>query len=252
MLNIFSSKKQSKKGGVKNPKFITNSDEIYQMIKRICDEQIPLILHWENAPQEETTYLLKAGTELFVLDRLEDQPLHESLLSADSLKARANVEGVNVTFNITLPDRTPHANSSYYKAYLPEKIYNPQRRDRFRLTVPDDFKIPFMTKYGLEETPLKGELIDLSSDGLGIMLDSRVFVRKGERIRSCTLSPPGGHAITFDIEIRSTRPCERDEQMMRIGARIVDPNRKAQKLLRKTVHKLEKLRMQDRKKRNNG
>ncbi|RLA18694.1 MAG: hypothetical protein DRQ61_06910 [Gammaproteobacteria bacterium] len=249
MLNIFSLNKQAKKRQVSNPKFITEADEIYKMLKHICDEQIPLVINWENNAQEETTYLLKVGTELFIIDRLGDPLLHESLLVEGNIKVQAKVHGVNVTFNVNIPDCSPEANHSYYKAPLPEKIYNPQRRGRFRATIPEGHKIPFIAKYGLDEIALTGELLDLTADGLAIMLDSRVFARKGERIKSCTISPPNGHVITFDIEIRSTRPCERNEQMMRVGAQIVDPNRKTLKQLRKVVLSLEELELKRKKER---
>ncbi len=249
MLSFFSSKKDTKKSA-KNPKFITNSDEIYKMLKHICVDQLPLIISGENTDQEETTYILKAGTELFIIDRLEDNSSHEKLLSSPNIKARANVDGVNITFNITLENSSPQANSNYYRAVLPQEIYNPQRRNNFRALIPSDIKIPFNARYGPDETQITGEIIDLSAEGAGIILDGRIFARKGEKIRACTFQMPKGITVTADIEIRTTRPCVRDDRMMRIGVRFASPNRKTQKQIRKTVLLLEEIQRRQKKNKN--
>jgi c-di-GMP-binding flagellar brake protein YcgR len=241
MLNFFSSNKKQQNSHLSNPKFIIKPSEVYQLIKYICDEQIPLIISGENSQQEETSYLLKVGSELFIFDRLSDQNSHRALLNSETVKVRAKVDGVNVTFNTSLESHLPQANEDYYKAALPSKIYNPQRRNRCRILIPDDYKIPFVTKHRVEDMLLTGRLLDLTCDGIAIMLDNRIFARKGERVRSCTISPPGSHVISFDMEIRSSKPSEISEQMMRIGARIIDPNWKARKQLGGLVIALERM-----------
>ena len=241
MMNFFSLNKRQKKNHSNNPAFITEPDEVHQFIKHICDAQIPLIISGENSQYEETSYLLKVGTKLFIIDRLSDEPSHKALLTSETVKARAKVDGVNITFNINLESHLPQANQDYYKATLPDKVYNPQRRNRCRILIPEDYKIPFVTKYGFEDTFLTGQLLDLTCDGITIILESLVFARKGERIRACTISPPDGHVITFDVEIRSSKPSEVNSQMMRIGAKIINPNWKARKQLGKLVIALEKM-----------
>ncbi len=241
MMNFFSLNKRQKKNHSNNPAFITQPDEVHQFIKHICDAQIPLIISGENSQYEETSYLLKVGSELFIIDRLSDESSHKALLTSETVKARAKVDGVNITFNISLESHLPQANEDYYEAALPDKVYNPQRRNRYRFLIPEDYKISFVTKHDIEDTLLTGHLLDLTYDGITIMLDRPVFGRKGERVRSCTISSPDGHVITLDVEIRSSKYSELNDQVMRIGAKIIDPSWKARKQLGKLVIALEKM-----------
>jgi c-di-GMP-binding flagellar brake protein YcgR len=113
--------------------------------------------------------------------------------------------------------------------------------------IPNNIKIPFKASYGPDETPVTGEIIDLSTEGSGIMLDSHIFVRNGKRIRASALQMPKGITVTTDIEIRTTRPCARDDRMMRVGVRFISPNRETQKQIRKTVLLLEEIQKKQKK-----
>lgn len=242
MLNFFTGKNSSKnRAKRKNPNFITDQNEIFKLFKQVCEKQLPVYLSWEGNQENHPTFLLKTGTEQFILDRLEEDKEHEALLECLAFKAVTNVDGVNMTFNVELSDSSTNNNQAYYLADLPQKVYYPQRRDSFRSIIPAEFPITFKGRFGIDEIELSGELLDLSYNGLGVMLENKAFLRKGDRIRGCSLSGKKGLYIAVDLEVRSVRTCERNTDMLRIGARIIDPNRKTLKQLKKTALELDAL-----------
>ncbi len=231
-----------------NPHFITEREQIIEMLQAVQEDKIVISLYFADQPGKGyASSLTKVCEGGVLLDRVCNEAGHAQLLQKKRFKALAKYEEVSVTFDCILTGVCKENGSVQYKIVLPEKIYFPQKRTVFRVKT-QLFKLPIHIKAegGVDSVPevVVGRVEDISMGGIGFTLEPSIYVRKNDVLRFCVLRLGEDKHINFDLEVRNVKSLA-DGRLLRVGGRFVNLSRKTAKLIRSEVIRLERMMKKD-------
>jgi c-di-GMP-binding flagellar brake protein YcgR len=137
-----------------------------------------------------------------------------------NLRLSSIIQGSELRFTVTLFGAGEKDGAAFYMVKLPHFVYHPQIRRSYRISMNHE-QPPFQVYYADHNQNLKGHIIDISIDGIGIMLQHQDSLTKGDILENCSFRLPSGEGIPASIEICNIHQTPQQDAM-RIGGHFYD------------------------------
>ncbi len=193
-----------KKAGYKSEFILDNPQQIAPLLKQIHKARTLLNTSFKGSKNSYGTAILGIYIEhgFLVLDELTPKSGHKHLLEEREILVRCRQDGVDVAFKTTLVEAREKDGVAFYKVAIPQVMRYVQRRQDHRVATRGE-NIPFHAyseKSGSQ--PLRGQLFDLSRNGLGVTLQESITLNPGDILTNCTINLPGGGKALCSLEVR--------------------------------------------------
>ncbi|HHJ15233.1 MAG TPA: hypothetical protein ENJ80_00885 [Gammaproteobacteria bacterium] len=165
----------------------------------------------------------------FYLDELTSPAAHKAILKQRKARIQCRLQGMELRFAVQLTRADTKNGIALYEFALPKSISRLQRRDNFRLRLSPGLMVPVAIAH-FEGKTVSGEAFDLSEGGVGLFLNTRDIPSRGQVLHELSLSLPHTRPLQTGLEVRFAR-LDGAQQMLRIGGRFVDLNRKQERQL---------------------
>lgn len=167
----------------------------------------------------------------FVMDVLTGAG-HQALLEEKKLGAYAMLNGVKVFFRAGLRKVGEKESIPYYVFNFPDFIHYGQQRSSFRVLLPNSAKssVKILSTYG--------QLVDLSTGGVGFLLPSEMAVRSGEILMNVLIQLPHGNSFYCDLEVCHV-VSKFDQRHKRVGAKFISLPKNMENHLHRSIIKLQ-------------
>ena len=120
--------------------------------------------------------------------------------AGSQLRVRTRVEGSALEFDCRVERVMDAQGAKSYLARIPESVRYHERRESFRVSIPQDFALPPAT-FLCGGNAFRGRLVDISETGIGTVVSGGALAGLGGNV-GCTLSLPDTRLIA-DAEVRS-------------------------------------------------
>jgi c-di-GMP-binding flagellar brake protein YcgR len=244
MFNILhkDDRQQSVGGIVANDSFqISNPKQINLLLSHAHETHALFLAYFAGHSEQFTTALLGVYPKhgFLVLDELSPKQGHELLLDRKECKVTGKLDGVDLRFTTQLIEAKSKSGIAFYKAAIPKTVFYRQRREDFRVSTGAK-NIPFHGYRGQGyQQVLRGSVIDISRNGMGIVLDDTVNMYPGDMIPACTVTLPNKEKVLFSLEARSVHP-NRNRGTCRIGGRFAEIDKPSRRKIVRLLKKLER------------
>lgn len=138
-----------------------------------------------------------------MLDELMPFCGHQLLLNKKQLHATASVGGVKISFDTSLQNVAHKKNIAVYQMNMPETAEYQQRRLSHRVLTHAGTQFVFRAFF--HSHLIKGRVVDISSKGVGIILDPTMELLSNVTLPSCTLSLDNNENIQFKAQVKRFR-----------------------------------------------
>jgi c-di-GMP-binding flagellar brake protein YcgR len=224
-------------------RFIVNRKESVARLLQLAERrQVVLDVQWPGETERYGTAILGVYAEhgFFVLDELNPDEGHGKLLERRELHASGRLEGVPLKLFARLLEARDKEGVAFYKMELPQQLLYVQRRRSHRFAQSGS-PLPFNARLRdqQEVKVLRGMVHDLSSEGVGVVFEGQVPLRRGLVLNLCQIQHPREGAIAFDLEVRHAAYLP-DSQVTRMGGRMLNMEKASLRRLRAVIHALEK------------
>ncbi|MDT8388549.1 MAG: flagellar regulator YcgR PilZN domain-containing protein [Thiogranum sp.] len=162
---------------------------------------------------------IKDDRGFFLLDELSANVTHEAFLKAKKAVAKGRLNGTEMYFNCQLVKTGADDNMVLYAIRLPDEIIRKQRRNQFRLRLSPAVCVPVEVS-DPDGCSTAGELHDLSTSGLGALLQTRHCPEHGQRLSRVSIALPGSAPFITELEVRFSR-IDKTRHMLRLGGRFL-------------------------------
>lgn len=183
-----------------------------------------------------------------VLDEIKPAEGNALLLEQKEIQLSGLLDGVALAFKTSIVETGIKSSITFYKAGIPGSLYFRQRRNYFRVAM-SSTKIPFNAYHTVDaREALSGYILDLTTAGIGVILDDEHSLCRGDLIPTCTLRLPGVGNFIFSLRISFSHP-NPERGVTRIGGQFQALDKASQQKLRKAINKNERLHAKRQKKR---
>lgn len=183
---------------------ITASSYIAALLQRIVSEHLLIRVTLGGNSQSaliSTVLQVLPRDELFLLDDLFPQPPASNLSPADIVSIQANFEGAELRFRATVESIQEESGLRLWRLAFPESVEYRQARHEHRVEVLP-LAIPVRIFVG-EGVVLKGQLQDLSPQGIGIRLRRVNGLKRGKAYR-CSIDHSDDESVEVAISPQRT------------------------------------------------
>ncbi len=224
-------------------RFIVNRKESIARLLQLAERrQVVLDVQWPGETERYGTAILGIYAEhgFFVLDELNPADGHGKLLERRELPASGRLEGVALKLSTRLMEAREKEGVAFYKMELPQELLYMQRRRSHRFPQTGS-PLPFNARLREQQEVkvLRGMVHDLSADGVSVMFEGQVPLRRGQILNLCQIQHPREGAIAFDLEVRHTAYLP-DGKVTRMGGRMLNMEKTSLRRLRTLIHAMEK------------
>jgi len=191
----------------KKPKFlVTKKNEIIALLKQARKKKAFFTVQMANQDESYTTALLGVYPEhnLVALDEFSPPLGHKRFLQQKEAKVTGRVNGVELRFKATLVGVGKKSDMAFYKVKMPTALYFCQQRQSYRVSL-KGANIPFFSPGGGEVPSVRGFLLDISAGGVGVMLDKKVSLSRGDTLEVCTITLPDRGEVQFKMQVDVVR-----------------------------------------------
>lgn len=229
--------------GEGDARFVVNRKESIARLLQLAERrQVVLDVQWPGETERYGTAILGVYAEhgFFVLDELNPDEGHAKLLERREVHASGRLEGVPLKLSARLSEARNKDGVAFYKMELPHELLYMQRRRSHRFPQSGS-PLPFnaRVKEQQEVKVLRGMVHDLSADGVGVVFDGQIPLRRGQVLNLCQIQHPREGSIAFDLEVRHAAYLP-DRQVTRMGGRMLNMEKASLRRLRAVIHALEK------------
>lgn len=222
---------------------VTQPQQIASVLRRLQESHT--LLH-VVVPGDTQVYL-SAMLEVHVvdgyllLDELNSEIGHLELLQAHRLGVHARLNGVGINFTTQLLNAGRNAQAGYYRVTFPSAMQYRQRRASYRARISLARAVPVLLTRQ-DGTSLNGELIDISTGGIGSRHKSALPVKlhQGGIWDECLIQLPG-HAddIRSPLEICFAGEDSRNHKL-RVGGKFLNLTPSQIKIIENFVASIER------------
>jgi c-di-GMP-binding flagellar brake protein YcgR len=170
----------------------------------------------------------KAEKGQFYLDELNSRLAHEAFLKSRKARIDCRLQGMELSFVAHMLRANTASGIALYELAIPKTVMRLQRRDSFRLRLSPGLIVPVTLAHYEGET-VRGETMDLSSGGVGLVLHTRNIPSRGQILHNLSISMPRSRPFKASVEVRFAR-LEQVHHTLRVGGRFVnlDPSQERQ------------------------
>ncbi len=162
---------------------------------------------------------IKEDRGFLLLDEFSSRVTHKAFLKGKRAVAKGRLNGAEMFFDCQLIKTGADDNMVLYAVRLPVEIIHRQRRNQFRLRLPPALCIPVEVS-NLNGCSTAGELHDLSTSGLGALLQTGHCPQHGDLLSSVSITLPGATSFITELEVRFSR-IDETRHMLRLGGRFL-------------------------------
>ncbi len=225
---------------------IRNKKEIRHLLRSIADKRFMLTAHIDGGPLTFVTAVLDLTVdgESVILDTSRDEKIMERVERAEKLVCTGRLDGVRVQFSADSPEGFPHDGFEALRCDLPEMMLRLQRRETFRLPVP--MSSPVGCKLLLQDeegqpTPIQVRVLDLSAEGIGLLLEEGCTLEPGQVINS-ELTMPDLGAIQVGLRMRNLFKQDNrgGSTSLRAGFQLIEPAPRLVSAIQRYIFKVER------------
>jgi len=191
----------------KTSKFmVTKKKEIIALLNQAHKKKAFLSVQIGNQNQFYTTALIGIYPDngLVVLDELSPTAGHKLFLQEKKAKVTGRVNGVELRFETRLIGVGSKSNIAFYKVAIPEAMYFCQQRQSYRVSL-KGANVPFFSAGDGHTPSMRGYLLNLSAGGVGVILDQKVSLSRGDTLKICAITLPEKGDIKFTLQIDAVR-----------------------------------------------
>ncbi len=201
-----------------NSFFLTDQKKIIQLLKDL-EEASPLCtITIKGITEQFSSSILdvQIDNKQIILDELSPRHGHELLINQNKLKLITIYNGIRLAFNLSGIKTGSSHGIAYYKSFIPNRIYYPQRRS-FTRTIINYDQITFSGISSRNQATVGGKIFDISTVGVGVCLPSnRARFQRGDSVKNCTINL-NGHIMNFDLAVRFVKKNNQGNDKTQIG-----------------------------------
>lgn len=209
-----------------NPNFITQASQVKRMLNLMVESRVQVSVIFDDK-SEYTSRILSVTNSDIILDQFNTREAHNKVLPSMALQVHAKYKAV--PFNFTVTTKTAQANG--YCCSFPDKIYHPQKRSFFRISLDNFEKYKFTGAVQYSENTLTGFILDISYGGLSLAIHSSIYIKKGDLLSPCRLELKNGHLIQLDLIACSVKSIPQNGYT-RVGCEFLNLSPKENKNIR--------------------
>lgn len=186
---------------------IVSRKEIELILHEVAQNKSRAILYFDHGKQFIQTTILGADFEGLWLDAGPDDTLPKPLLNSRDLVLVSLHQQAKIQLENNHIRLATHAGRPAFHMPLPEKLVRLQRRDYFRLAIPED-ATPLKCVIPMEgdETATSGEvtIMDISVGGVALVCEENtVRLQEGQTYPDCRIELPGIGILKVTIQVRN-------------------------------------------------
>ena len=183
----------------------------------------------DESPKHFKSSLIDINPETNVLTFNAPGVAAGQLCKNKNLRLAGHMQGSELSFTVTLFGAGEKDSTAFYMVKLPHFVYHPQIRRSHRINMNQE-QHPFQAHYSNRSQQLNGHIIDISIDGIGVMLQHQGPLTRGDILENCSFKLPSGEGIPASIEICNISHTPQQDAM-RIGAHFYDITKASQQRL---------------------
>lgn len=218
---------------------VTHFPQIVGLLRRIVDDRTLLSVSIPGVERQYSSMVLglKPDDKILLLDELNSPEGHKQLSQARKLTAHCRCQGVQLSFRCEV-EVLKRPEGAVYKTVIPSSVTYLQRRAAYRVRIPLAMDVPVTVP--LEDGKiLEGRLYDISTLGIGVLIQNQPAVRKDQKFDNSLIRIRDGNQIKAEIGIRHVLEDEHGKPA-RFGARFVDLSPEQKQAVRQFVTQMER------------
>lgn len=221
---------------------ITDPVRIAAMLERLRANRCLLTVLPDESGEAYHSALIevRAAQGYFVLDELHPKTGHHRLLATRRFKARARLQGVELSFTAYVESAGEREGLGFYRVTIPGSLNYLQRRSHYRAKVGFGRHIPVTLQWP-EGATVTGRLRDISVGGIGASFppDFPESLAHDDRTLEARILLPGGKEIACRLRLCFVNHSLLDDSRV-VGARFVELDPAQQKLVAAFVAALDR------------
>jgi c-di-GMP-binding flagellar brake protein YcgR len=225
-----------------NPNFVTHPTRIINLLQQVMVLPPLCSAMLTNSKKIYLTSILDVQEEqgLIIFDKLIPADGNTYLVNSRELKIVTTLNGIPLTFSLKGIAVGKSEHNVFFKAYLPERIYYPQRRSSPRIATRST-EIGFQGTTEDRRMTFGGYVFDFSRNGIAINLyNHRGNINRGDTLTNCLIEFPDNQSLTFDLSIRSLKKYNLAQATKQIGGFVNNCTPQNQKRLERYMAALER------------
>jgi len=236
---------EEKISNTQHPNFIVGREEIIKLLSDFQEQQIICNIN----PVQSKTKVARVTCQLLEIQEENNLLLispfdinHNNLASnkISAFKVSSFYNHVFVAFILSDIKPDSSQNIQYFQAPIPKKIYYPQRREAIRVCTGHE-NISFIASEIASKTAIKGQVFDLSSSGVAVIISSlQQVLDKGYLLKSCQINLPTGDIIDFDLIVCFAKSYDKSADKFKLGGFFKNMSSRHQKKLDHYIATLER------------
>jgi flagellar brake protein len=243
-------------GGLLNPELhpeliIRNPAEILSTLRRLRDSRVLVNVHLDRGQNGFVSALLDASNEAVILDVSPDEWINERARSAGVLICSTQLDRVRIQFELAGVTATTHQTRPALQAALPLEMLRLQRRDSYRLPVPQHSRIdcvirlphPDQTEASGQTVEHEPRVVDISTEGVALLLPNPDLpLTVGTLLQDSVLSLPEGDSARLTLRVQNLQhiTLPNGTQNLRLGCQMIGASPRFVAQLQRYIFKIER------------
>ncbi|KAF0204882.1 MAG: type IV pilus assembly [Gallionellaceae bacterium] len=226
---------------------IHNPKEIVFILDDLVKQRAGINLHTSDGLNVLTTVLeVNAEDDYVLLDISQDAAMNKQVVNSKNLTFSTQ-SGVRVRWRSTQVQMVSLADGDAFSIDVPETIERIQRREYFRLSVPQGSR-GLICKFPDGEAVYEVSIVDMSVGGIGVSIKGtpHAMFSQGALLEGCSIEFPVVGPVPINLKvcgIRSTGTTRSGEQMYHVGMEFVKLSRGAGNVVQRYMIQLESERL---------
>ena len=213
------------------------------LLKRFKDHFVTITVVLPDSQVEYTSAILSIRPEqdYLILDELKPEEGHQRFLETKECAIEIYYKGEGIRFTSHLLSKGMKDKIAFYRIELPKSIHHYLQRTSYRVPITLTEKMPIYVR-SQEQDLIEGEVIDLSSGGVGFRLPRTPWtetLKQGDQIAASKFVLNTGETINCVLLVRFAS-LSKDKKYIRIGARYVDLDKVQIKMLERYIVTLDR------------
>lgn len=234
--------KHGKKASPENVLYLSRI-EICRILQELSENRISIIAEIGTSWTFVSHILLvDSHKDHFVVSYCANKLLNSKVLELPALIFTASYRDAHLLFEASSPVETHIDGQPALQYALPKTLTYYHRREYPRISVPADFSLRCIAD-AAGVIPFESRIVDISQDGLGIMIYDRDIRLEPETVlKGCRIIIPGGKAIVADVMVRhvATVHLQDGTPARRAGLRFIQKSDEIAELVELFIQNLDK------------
>jgi flagellar brake protein len=221
---------------------MTSSVEIRNMLTRICDGNIALVLNASDGsdwPVKPWVIDTARSAISMVFDGAKDDPQLARVLESNQVIAVGVIDSVKIQFDVQSLVLVHSGNSSALRCAMPREIFRFQRRDSFRVRPP----VRSAPAARLSHADLPGllRILDVSMGGCALFLPCTTpSVPAGTVVRDAQLDLEIGVRVQTDLRIQHVSALNTEGTGVKLGCQFLNASSSSLRHLQNYIQQTQK------------